>query len=111
MKKLLTLTILLSTLTLTILLFTGQTFAEKTIVAYDHNVSEVVTNEIKRLGNDADLNHIDVSNVTNMNYLSIGSGSGFNGDISQWDVSSVRGMELMFNDSKFNGDISGMSPM
>ena len=101
MKKLLT-----TLLTLTILLFTGQAFAEKTIVAYDYNVYEVVPNEIKRLGNDADLNHIDVSNVTIMNYLSIGSGSGFNGDISQWDVSNVIGMELMFNDSKFNGDIS-----
>ena len=32
-------------------------------------------------------------------------GSKFNGDISQWDVSNVKYMDGMFNDSKFNQDI------
>jgi len=32
--------------------------------------------------------------------------SEFSGDIGQWDVSSVRRMYCMFQDSKFNGDIS-----
>ena len=32
--------------------------------------------------------------------------SKFNGDISQWDVSNVTNMEYMFKGSKFNGDIS-----
>jgi surface protein len=98
MKKILTL------ITLTVLLFTGQAFAQKTIVANDDNIKEIVTNEIKRLGNSADLNHIDVSNVTNMHrmfrkYL-------FKGDISKWDVSNVTDMNQMFWHSKFNGDIS-----
>ena len=99
MKKLLT-----TLLTLTILLFTGQAFAEKTIVAYDYNVYEVVPNEIKRLGNDADLNHIDVSNVTVM--WAMFEGSKFNGNISNWDVSNVTDMSNIFKQSKFNGDIS-----
>jgi surface protein len=30
----------------------------------------------------------------------------FNGDISQWDVSNVTNMNFMFNTSQFNGDIS-----
>ena len=30
----------------------------------------------------------------------------FNGDISDWDVSSVKNMSNMFDKSKFNGDIS-----
>ena len=34
------------------------------------------------------------------------SGSIFNGDISQWDVSKVKNMECMFEFSKFNKDIS-----
>ena len=33
-------------------------------------------------------------------------GSKFNGDISEWDVSSVTNMDSMFYCSKFNGDIS-----
>ena len=32
--------------------------------------------------------------------------SEFNGDISNWDVSSVTYMSRMFDESKFNGDIS-----
>ena len=33
-------------------------------------------------------------------------GSKFNGDISNWDVSNVKNMCLMFRNSKFNQDIS-----
>ena len=32
--------------------------------------------------------------------------SKFNGDLSEWDVSSVTDMRWMFQNSKFNGDIS-----
>jgi len=32
--------------------------------------------------------------------------SNFNGDISKWDVSSVKDMSNMFQCSNFNGDIS-----
>ena len=31
----------------------------------------------------------------------------FDGDISEWDVSSVTDMKYMFSYSKFDGDISG----
>ena len=77
---------------------------EKRIVANDGNVKDVVRDEIKRLGNKADLNHIDVSGVTNMNNLF--SDSKFNGDISKWNVSNVEGMAYMFYNSPFNQDIS-----
>jgi surface protein len=30
----------------------------------------------------------------------------FNGDISKWNVSNVTTMKRMFEESKFNGDIS-----
>jgi surface protein len=69
--------------------------------------------EILRLGNNADLNHINVSKVTNLDIV-FTSGLGarsddtfeFNGNISKWDVSNVKSMRAVFQDSKFNGDIS-----
>ena len=76
----------------------------KTIIAMNETIKEIVKSEIARLGNNADLNHIDVSQVTDMSYLF--DESGFDGDISKWDVSSVKDMSHMFDSSCFNGDIS-----
>ncbi|WGK68219.1 BspA family leucine-rich repeat surface protein [Candidatus Haliotispira prima] len=50
---------------------------------------------IAELGNDADLNHIDVSKVTDMSRLF--ADSDFNRDISGWDVSGVTDMSEMFS--------------
>ena len=59
---------------------------------------------IRVRGDNANLNDIDVSKISDMNYLF--QKSSFNGDISKWDTSNVDGMTGMFRDSKFNGDIS-----
>ena len=67
-------------------------------------LKELVKKLIKERGEDADLNDIDTSEITDMSklfYL-----SKFNGDISKWDVSNVTTMYKMFTRSKFNGDIS-----
>lgn len=54
---------------------------------------------------DLNLNWIDTSEVTTMDYLF--RNSYFNGDISKWDVGNVRSMEYMFTDCcYFNQDIS-----
>ena len=74
------------------------------IIATNDNINEVVKSEIERLGNKADLNHIDVSGVTNMEFLF--DESSFNGDISKWNVGNVENMNWMFNKSLFNQDIS-----
>lgn len=53
---------------------------------------------------DADLNWLDVSEITNMDRLFMNQD--FNGNISEWDVSHVTSMNSMFNGSSFNGNIS-----
>ena len=57
-------------------------------------LKELVDQLIKERGNDADLNDIDTSEITDMD--SIFDGSNFNGDISNWDVSNVKNMDGMF---------------
>ncbi len=64
----------------------------------------IVNKLLKERGNDADLNDIDTSNITDMSLIFYNSK--FNGDISKWDVSNVEDMLNMFYYSEFNGDIS-----
>ena len=78
--------------------------AQERIIATDETIREIVKSEIDRLGNLADLNHIDLSRVTTMH--NVFTHTKFNGDISEWDVSNVKSMSGMFAFSEFNGDIS-----
>ena len=67
-------------------------------------LKDLIDKLIQERGNNADLNDIDTSEITDMEKLFYTSK--FNGDISEWDVSNVTNMEYMFYLSKFNGDIS-----
>ena len=91
-------------------------------------LKELVSKLIEERGNEADLNDINTSEITDMsevfkctNFNGYISGwnvsnvtnmsemfkdSSFNGNISKWDVSEVEDMSFMFAGSKFNGDIS-----
>ena len=67
-------------------------------------LKKLISQRIKTLGPNCDLNDIDVSKIDDMSFLF--HYSPFNGDISAWDVSRVKNMRAMFQFSNFNGDIS-----
>ena len=75
------------------------------IVATNDTIKKIVWDAIQEHGSKVNLNNVDVSNVTDMkNVFAL---TGFNGDVSEWDVSCVKTMEGMFGGcTKFNGDIS-----
>lgn len=89
---------------------------KSTIKATDDTIHQIVKDEIDRLGLDANLNHINVSEVTNMNSLfsraaydnfDLKKYEGLNPDITLWNVSNVTIMNYMFyNCENFNCDIS-----
>ena len=69
------------------------------------NIRNIVTAQITKLGNTGNLNHIDVSSVTDMSNM-FGATPNFNGDIGKWDVSKVSDMSSMFSGlTEFNQDI------
>ena len=70
-------------------------------------LKELVNQLIEERGNDADLNDIDTSEITDMSYMF--TYSKFNGDISNWDVSKVKNMQEMFYNSKFTGENGNIS--
>ena len=68
-------------------------------------LKEIIEQRIETEGNEANLNDIDTSKITDMSGLFMGLN--FNGDISNWDVSNVRNMNSMFYYCElFNQDIS-----
>ena len=76
----------------------------RTIIRDQEHLENVIREEIRAHGIYVDLNHLDVSAVTDMGYLFYGKK--FQGNISQWDVSNVTKMNAMFWNCPFSGDLS-----
>ena len=79
--------------------------SEKFTVKDREELERLIKAMIDRDGPNCDLNFIDVSQITDMSELFYHIQE-FNGDISKWDVSNVTNMSGMFMGSRFNGDIS-----
>ena len=58
-------------------------------------LQSIIKDELERQGPDADLNHIDTSEITDMGSLFYKLNIG-NIKIDQWDVSNVTNMSFMF---------------
>ena len=74
-------------------------------------LKQIIIDSIENEGPNCDLNDIDVSKITNMSCLFDANDNkifkDFNGDISQWDVSSLMNMNGMFYEcEQFDCDIS-----
>ena len=70
-------------------------------------LKDIILQRIKEEGKEVDLNDIDVSKITDM--TSLFEGTDFNGDISEWNVSNVKNMSVMFWACKsFDKDISNL---
>lgn len=68
------------------------------------HLRELINAEMAQFGAACDLNHIDVSGITEFD--GVFRDCLFNGDISRWDMSNARSAVSMFLRCPFNGDIS-----
>ena len=67
----------------------------------------MIDDEVVKNGPTCSLNHIDVSEITDMSCVF--RQSIFDGDITNWDVSNVKDMSFMFEYAEFTGQNSDLS--
>ncbi|MAJ98050.1 MAG: hypothetical protein CMD07_02085 [Flavobacteriales bacterium] len=87
--------------------YTEQCYVLITDDNIQHAVDAWIADSVSAEATYGHISNWDVSSVTDMSLLFFQAES-FNGDISGWDVSSVTNMSSLFSQAEsFNGDISG----
>jgi len=76
----------------------------KIVARNNAHLINLIKKEVQLNGYECDLNHIDISHITDLQGLFYKSK--FNGNISEWNTSNIVNMGHMFAESLFNGDIS-----
>ena len=80
----------------------------KIIINDRDHLKTTIEQEVSIHGNNCDLNHLDVSKVKDMTCMF--DNSSFNGDISKWNVYKVKNMNGMFFNSQFNKNLDDWKP-
>ena len=75
------------------------------IVKNRAHLDQLIAQEMKMQGPSCDLNHLDISAVTDLSSL-FAKFATFQGDVSRWNTSNVTKMSYLFANTAFNGDIS-----
>ena len=97
---------------------------QSVMIQHKTHLMDQICSHIYQYGPACDLNHLDVSQVTDLSFVELSFEEGgrndedqrsenvffnykFTGDVSRWNTANVTDMSNLFRDCTFNGDISG----
>lgn len=97
---------------------------QSVMIQHKTHLMDQICSHIYQYGPACDLNHLDVSQVTDLSFVELSFEEGgrndedqrsenvffnykFTGDVSRWNTANVTDMSNLFRDCTFSGDISG----
>lgn len=83
-----------------------EVFMQKITVSSKAELIELLRENIAEAGSRCDLSFIDISKLEDLKGVFSSIDVPYEGDLNAWDVSHIKDMSGLFEDSFFNGDIS-----